>query len=127
MAKTHTQPAIQPRVKLWIAADDESVFCSGLHQILKAVESTGSIKAAAAQVDRSYRFIWARIKRAEVACGSTLVTTSVGGTGSRRSELTPLAHELLTTFDEFRAELHQLVDTRFAPRIDGLLRKHSQD
>jgi len=33
--------------------------------VLQAVERTGSIKEAAAELDKSYRHVWARVKEAE--------------------------------------------------------------
>lgn len=118
------EPSVTPHVKLWLELNGESVLCRGLSEMLKAVERTHSIKGAAAEVGRSYRFVWARIKEAEKALGATLVEAHVGGAGSHRSELTPLAVELLSEFDQLRAEVHHLVDEIFARRFAAALRKH---
>ncbi len=117
-------PAVRPRVKLWLESGGESVFCRGLAEILNAVESTHSIKAAAAEVGRSYRFVWARIKDAEAALGGKLVAAHVGGSGSQRSELTPLARDLLQEFERVRQEVFQLVDKIFGERLQTTLKKH---
>ena len=117
---------ILPRVKLWLSANGESVFCRGLCDILQAVEATGSIKEAAARVDRSYRFVWARIKEAEQAIGGTLVETHVGGRGTQRSQLSPLARELIQEFEAVCTELRQLVDVKFAKRLSRIWSRHSE-
>lgn len=119
-----SQPIVNPRVKLWLEANEESVFCRGLADMLRSVERTHSIKAAAVDVGRSYRFVWARIKTAEQALGSKLVETHIGGAGPQRSELTPLAQELLSEFDELRQEVFRLVDGVFGQRLQKLLTKH---
>lgn len=120
-------PAVIPvelRVKVWLEAGGESVFCRGLAEMLRAVDQTQSIKAAAEQVERSYRFVWARIKQAEEALGAKLVETHIGGRGTRRSSLTPLAADLLQDFDALREEVSQLVGVNFTRRLQGTLRQH---
>lgn len=109
------------RSKIWLEVDGDSVFCHGLRQMLEAVESTGSIKAAAAKIGRSYRFVWARIKGAEEALGATLVKTQVGGTGPRRSELTDVARNLVATFDELHQRVFELANELFEQRIQPTL------
>ena len=115
---------IRPRVKLWIESDAQSVLCVGMCDILRAVAKTGSIKQAAAELDRSYRFIWARIKEAEAAFGHRLVETQIGGEDRRRSSLTPLAVDLVEQFDAAREEVCQLVDRTYARRLRQTLRRH---
>lgn len=113
--------AVSPRVKLWLDSAGTSVFCAGLAAMLRAVDRTHSIKAAAADFGRSYRFVWARIKEAETALGATLVTAQVGGAGTHRSELTPLAQALLHEYDAWQQELAQLIEQSFAPRLAAVL------
>lgn len=115
---------VRPRVKIWLEADGESVLCRGLSDILRAVDETGSIKSGATKVGRSYRFVWARIKEAEAAFGASLVESRVGGREAKRSELTPLARDLLNTFDEMCAKVYQLVDDVFAEQVKETLRRH---
>lgn len=116
--------AISPRVKFWLEADGKSVFCRGLSDMLQAVDRTHSIKAAAAEIGRSYRFVWARIKEAEAALGAKLVEARVGGSGSNRSELTPLAHDVLRDFDQVRTEVFHLIEGVFNRRLQATLKKH---
>jgi molybdate transport repressor ModE-like protein len=80
-------------------------FGSRFIAILEAVERTGSIKHAAAEVGCSYRYIWNRVKRAEAALGCVLVTTQLGGPGKDRSELTPDARRIVSRFHDLRTRL----------------------
>jgi molybdate transport system regulatory protein len=109
-ASGKTKSAVRPRVKLWLEFEGEHVFCSGLCQILEAVRKTGSIKEAATEVGKSYRFVWDKIKSAERKLGQTLVAAQVGGAGIRRSTLTPLADDLVGKFLALRKELHAVMD-----------------
>ena len=83
-------------------------FGSRFIAILEAVDRTGSIKHAAADVGRSYRHVWSRVKRAEEALSCTLVTTHLGGPDKDRSELTPAARHVVSRFHELRTRLLSL-------------------
>jgi molybdate transport system regulatory protein len=83
-------------------------FGSRFVAILEAVDRTGSIKHAAAEVGWSYRYVWNRIKRAEAALSCVLVTTQLGGPGKDRSELTPAASQIVSRFHELRTRLLNL-------------------
>lgn len=127
LGKSRRKPSlrvVRPRLKLWLEAGGESVMCRGMAEILRAVDRVHSIKAAAAEIGRSYRFVWARIKSAEAALGAKLVAAQIGGKGAERSELTPLAAGLLREYDELRQEVNRLVDDVYAKRIDAVLKTH---
>jgi molybdate transport system regulatory protein len=115
---------VTPRAKLWLEANDQYVFGLGISEILKAIQHTGSIKAAAHDVGKSYRHVWDKIKQAEQALGAPLVRTQVGGKDARRSELSPLAQDLVREFDAFRQHLFQLVQVEFSQRLRDILQKH---
>lgn len=117
---------LTPRAKLWLEVDHQYVFGLGISEILKAVQHTGSIKAAAERVGKSYRHVWDRIKQAETALGGPLVLTQVGGKDARRSELSGLAQDLVRDFDDFRSRLFQVVQDEFSRRLRRTLQKHCQ-
>ena len=102
--------SLRPRVKVWIEADGEHVFCSGMCRILEAVAYTGSIKAAAAHIGLSYRHVWARLKESEASLGTPLVESQVGGTGERRSKLSPAGAAILAGFQRLREQLNAASD-----------------
>ena len=116
-AKRTTKRLAQPRVKVWLEVDGQYVFGFGLSEILKAVEATGSIKAAAEQLGKSYRYVWGRIKKAEGAVGAPLVEARVGGKGLRRSDLTALASQLVADYDALRKRMFEVVEQEFSRRF----------
>lgn len=103
-----------PRVKVWLEAEGEYAFGHGIAEILDAVERTGSIKQAAHDLRKSYRYIWGRIKKAEKTIGLQLVQTQVGGKEPQRSFLTPTARDLLADFQRLRRRMIQVVDEEFS-------------
>ncbi|MBC8872781.1 MAG: LysR family transcriptional regulator [Planctomycetes bacterium] len=122
MARSRRNPAEQKRMKarlkVWLEMDDNYVFGFGMSEILKAVQSAGSIKAAANELGKSYRYVWGRIKKAEQAIGEPLVETRVGGKGTSRSTLTELAGRLIADYDALRGRMFDVVQQEFSSRFD---------
>jgi len=108
---------IQPRVKVWLEVDHRYVFGFGISEILKAVEEFGSIKAAAESLGKSYRHVWARVKKAEEALGEPLVDTRVGGKEAGRSSLTELAGQLVSDYDALRERMFEVAEQEFSSRF----------
>ena len=117
-SKTARRKRVNARVKVWLEKDGEYVFGYGISQILKAVRRAGSIKAGAALLGKSYRYVWGRIKEAEEALGEPLVETRVGGTGLRRASLTDAARRLVTDYDALRKRMFQVAQDEFSSRFD---------
>jgi molybdate transport system regulatory protein len=109
------------RAKVWLELDGRYVFGLGISEILKAVDRTGSIKAAAQELDKSYRYVWAKLKETEQALGVPLVRARVGGKGVRRSELTSLAQDLVAEFDALREDVFETVESTFRNRVQTTL------
>lgn len=123
-ATTRSNPneiRIRPRVKVWFELEGQRAFCSGVCQILRAVEATGSIKEAAASIGRSYRFAWGKIKHVEQALGRSLVETRVGGSQEKRSVLTVAGQHLVIEFEALRQRLHQLMDGDFTRNLQATM------
>lgn len=117
--RKNTLPLL-PRVKVWLEIDGDYVFGWGICEILEAVHEAGSIKDAAVQLGKSYRYVWGRVKEAEAAIGEPLVETRVGGVVEQRSDLTSLATQLVEDFAEFRQRMHQVAREEFAGRFSPL-------
>ncbi len=113
------QKRMKARVKVWLEIDGRYVFGFGLSQILKAVDTAGSIKAAAGLLGKSYRYIWGRIKEAERAQGEKLVSTRVGGKGTSRSSLTERAIQIVADYDALRQRMFEVVQQEFSSRFDA--------
>ena len=118
--KRKARKSAGPRIKVWLEINGDYVFGRGICDILQAVDDAGSIKEAANRVQKSYRHVWARIKDAENAIGEALVVSKVGGTTERRSELTPLARELVSDFVILRQTMIDRANAEFAKRFSTL-------
>jgi molybdate transport system regulatory protein len=109
------------RAKFWLELDGRYVFGLGMRDLLKAVQDTGSIRAAAEELNTSYRYTWGKLKEAEQALGFRLVRARRGGKGVCRSELTPLARNLVVEFDALRERFFEIVESEFQKRIQASL------
>ncbi len=123
-SKPRLKSRVDPRAKVWLEVDGKYVFGRGISDILRAVAETGSIKAAAEKLGKSYRYIWAKVKEAEEALGASLVDTRVGGKDARRSDLSDLATDLVDDFDALRQQIFELVHEEFQRRLESTLKKH---
>jgi molybdate transport system regulatory protein len=106
-----------PRAKVWLEIDGHYAFGFGMAEILQAVDRAGPIKQAAADLGKSYRRVWSRIKAAEEALGHTWVKTHVGGSGTQRSFLTEQARRLIAGFLALRSQLFEVVEAEFTRRF----------
>ena len=105
---------LSPRVKVWLEIDGRYAFGLGIAEILHSVQQAGSIKRAAAELGKSYRHVWGRVKAAEKTLGQPLVETQVGGADDRRSTLTPLAQRYASAFLQLRSRMKELLQDEFA-------------
>jgi len=84
--------------------DDEGVrtFGEGPCRLLKGIESTGSLRAAAQDMNMAYTKALRILKQAEAAFGFPLTSRAIGGSNGGGSHLTPEGKELLEKYEIFR-------------------------
>jgi molybdate transport system regulatory protein len=104
---------MQPKLNLWIEKNGQVVLSLWRVKLLEAIEETGSISAAAAKMDISYRRAWHKIRESEERLGVKLVETQAGGAGGGGSRLTPVAADYIQRFHQFTSGLNSLVSQRF--------------
>lgn len=100
---------LAPRHKLWLTWD--SVFLMGPNYLrfLRAVQRTGTIRAAGRVVGWSYRTCLNRIRRMERVLGAHVLATRRGGPrGGGGARLTDVARDLVRVFAAWREQVdHQ--------------------
>lgn len=110
----------RPRVKLWVEHGDDLSLSDWRVRLLETVESTGSLAAAARQLNVPYRTAWYKLRQIEDSLGRKLLETHSGGAEGGRSRLTPEARALIDAFHEFTRGIETLVEARFREHFDGL-------
>lgn len=105
--------SIQVRTKIWLEVDGEPLIGAGRERLLLAIESGGSLNAAAAELGISYRKAWSQLRQMELHAPFALVERTKGGKGGGSTHLTPEARELLARYAKLKAELRSLADAKF--------------
>ncbi len=100
--------------KVWIEADGAVLLSDWRVALLEAVETTGSLAAAARQLAVPYRTAWRKLKTLEAGWGVPLLFTESGGPEGGRSALTPQARELIRRFHLISDGLQEQAAARFA-------------
>ena len=80
----------------------EKFFGEGPCRLLRGVEETGSLHAAAASMDMAYTKALRLLKRAEQTLGFPLTQRSAGGKHGGGSCLTPQGKEWLGRYEAYR-------------------------
>ena len=80
----------------------EKFFGEGPARVLRGVEKTGSLRAAAGEMNMAYTKALKLIKNAESALGITLITRTAGGKDGGGSRLTEEGKEWLRRYEAYR-------------------------
>ena len=102
--------------------DDNGIkfFGEGPCRLLRAVEKTGSLRAAAMEMEMAYSKANKLLKQAEQALGYPLTARSTGGRDGGGSTLTPEGRKLLEQYEAYRdacVKANQALYRRYFPRI----------
>lgn len=80
----------------------EKFFGEGPCRVLKGIERTGSLRAAAREMDMAYTKALRLVERAEQVLGFPLTERSIGGKGGGGSRLTAEAKEFIRKYEAYR-------------------------
>jgi molybdate transport system regulatory protein len=98
---------------LWIEREATVVLSRWRVQLLDAIEATGSIRAAAAQMKVTYHLAWHRLDEMETALGLRLVERRRGGLKGGHAQLTAAGHDYVERFKRLATEVDAMVATVF--------------
>ncbi len=80
----------------------EKFFGEGPCRLLKGIQRTGSLRAAALEMEMAYTKATRILKRAEETLGFPLTERTIGGKGGGGSRLTPEAAAFVEKYERFR-------------------------
>jgi len=106
-------PGLQVRSKVWLEMDGEPVFGQGREDLLRLIQKTGSINAAAKAMGIPYRKAWTYIDAMEKRLGYPLVIRQKGGAGGGESVLSPEAAAFLEKFHALKKDFNDMVNRKF--------------
>ena len=88
--------------KLWIEANDSILLGEGRIQLLKAIEHTGSLSAAAKSLGMSYKKAWKLIDTVNKHAKKPVVLTTTGGVGGGGAQVTPHGKMIMLEFETIK-------------------------
>lgn len=99
----------------------EKCFGRGIAELLTRVQRTGSLRAAAAEMDLAYSKAWRVVKTSEDVLGFKLLRSQTGGKHGGGALLTPEAQDLLNRYCRFVEEGERALDGIFAQCFEGMI------
>lgn len=88
---------------VFVDQNREKFFGEGPCRLLRAVEQTGSLRAAAASMGMAYSKAMKLMKHAEEALGFALTVRTTGGASGGGSRLTPEGKEWIERYESYTA------------------------
>jgi molybdate transport system regulatory protein len=104
--------------RIWLQDGDEPVFGIGICRLLVRVDSTGSLRCAAAEMGMAYSKAWQVVHRAEEHFGFALIYRQVGGRHGGGSRLSDQARRLVASFEALTNEAGPLLDRLYEKHFD---------
>lgn len=99
--------------RIWIE-DNENVFLGyGRVQLLKKIEETNSISAAAKELNMSYKKAWKLINSMNVSSQEALVITNTGGKDGGGTTITAYGKKMIVNFEMLNAACEDFLNTEF--------------
>ena len=96
---------MEVKVKVTLTENGQMILGKGRAQLLEAIDTHGSISAAARETGMTYRQAWARLRTSEKNLGRPLLLRRVGGPEGGGARLTDEARELLQSYRAIQADL----------------------
>jgi len=105
----------QTRITVYAGKNaDQATFGKGVATLLRGVEQTGSLNAAAKRIKMAYSKAWRIIKETEAGFGFTLINRD----GARGSTLTKEGIKLLDAYEDAEVKGSEFVAKRFAANLE---------
>lgn len=91
-------------IRIRIASGEDIAMGQGKADLLEAIGQTGSISAAARQLDMSYRKAWLLVDEMNQCFRSPVVLSTKGGPSGGGAQVTALGEEALARFRQIQTK-----------------------
>lgn len=110
---------MEAKFNLWIEHEGAVVLSAWRVKLLEAIETAGSISAAAERLEIPYRRAWEKVQEIEAGLGYRVVDTAVGGAGGGGARLTEAGRRAIAQFKVFAEGFEPEVRRRFEAAFGG--------
>ncbi|NMM48305.1 winged helix-turn-helix domain-containing protein [Marinigracilibium pacificum] len=97
------------KCKCWIEEDNERFFGPGPNQLLKGIQSEGSLSKAAGLMNMSYKKAWEIVQRLNHHSKQPLVILKKGGPHGGGAEITPYGIKVMLEYDKLQKKINDLL------------------
>lgn len=120
MPKSHRPQVAQlrPRHKVWFTLGSSFLMGPNYFRFLRAVDETGTIRAAGKVVGWSYRTCLNRIRRMEEVLGTRVLETARGGASGGGARLSREGERLVTIFERWQKDVTDYSQRAFRKAVD---------
>ena len=105
---------MQPKSNIWVEKEGQVVLSKWRVNLLRAIDQTGSISAAAQVMKVSYHRAWEKLHEMQTCLGVELVETQTGGAHGGGARLTAEARDYVARFEKFSQGIDDIVARHFA-------------
>ncbi|GAL62031.1 winged helix-turn-helix domain-containing protein [Algibacter lectus] len=105
--------------RIWIESENHVLLGEGRVQLLKAIETEGSLSKAAKTLGLSYKKAWSLIDSVNKSAKKPVTINSTGGKGGGGAELTDYGKQLIAVFDEINKNCWNFLDEQIQ-KLDEL-------
>ena len=105
--------------RIWIEAENHVLLGEGRVQLLKAIETEGSLSKAAKTLGLSYKKAWSLIDSVNKSAKKPVTINSTGGKGGGGAELTDYGKQLIAVFEEINKNCWDFLDEQIQ-KLDEL-------
>jgi molybdate transport repressor ModE-like protein len=110
--------------KIWLETEDQQgILGDGKWVLLKAIDETGSLKAAMEKLNLTYRKTWNNLQQIEERLGFPILETTRGGADGGNTCLTEEGKRIVAAFDSFHNEFDVLIKEAFNKFMNKLEEK----
>ena len=96
--------------RIWIETENNVFLGEGRVQLLKAIETTGSLSKAAKSLQMSYKKAWTLLDAVNKSAIKPVVITSVGGKNGGGAVITPYGKSLVKAFEKINKGCWKYLD-----------------
>jgi molybdate transport system regulatory protein len=104
------RPRLRPEPQVRVQFGTGFPLGPGKVRLIEAIQSTGSISAAARQARMSYRRAWVLVDEVNRSFREPLVETVTGGKGGGGARVTPMGEAALHRYRELEDKVRRMVD-----------------
>ena len=105
--------------RIWRESENHVLLGEGRVQLLKAIETEGSLSKAAKTLGLSYKKAWQLIDSVNKSAKNPVTINSTGGKGGGGAELTDYGKQLIAVFDEINRNCWNFLDEQ-VQKLDEL-------